>query len=377
MAPLGIAAPAPVEAQSAGAALYVSPAGNDVGPGSADAPWRTLSHALAALHAGDTLMVRGGTYRERVVGVTLQPGTAAQRITVEAAPGERPVVAGLLELDAPDYWTVSGINVTWDPATGKPDEHMVRILNGIGWVFENAELSGARSFAAILVGGTEKARPATWAVRDNCIHDTVPTNGKNQDQLVYVNSGLDAGAGVVERNILFGAHNGAGVKLAGPSSNSGGAARVTVQYNTVYDTAQSVLVGGASFDNVVRRNILLGVGRAEGVVRAFQLTGDGNVLSDNVAGGATRLQFSDTAYRALQDGGGNRFPVDPRFDSVTGCDGFHPRNAVAVAYGRHAAPAPAGRPAHRSSPPAVTWAAVAVGALAGLAVVLRLRRGRR
>jgi hypothetical protein len=46
---------------------FVDPArGDDKAPGTEAAPWRTLAAALPRLKAGDTLYLRGGTYRENV-----------------------------------------------------------------------------------------------------------------------------------------------------------------------------------------------------------------------------------------------------------------------------------------------------------------------
>jgi parallel beta-helix repeat protein len=47
---------------SSSRAVYVSTTGNDRNAGTIGAPWRTLSFAVAQLHAGDTLYIRGGIY---------------------------------------------------------------------------------------------------------------------------------------------------------------------------------------------------------------------------------------------------------------------------------------------------------------------------
>jgi len=286
--------------------------------------------------AGDTLYLRGGSYVERVTAVTLQPGRPDARIVVAAAPGERPVIQGLLEVRDASYWTFDGINVTWDPATGAPDEHMVKLVDGVGWIFRNAEVWGARSYAAVLVAGTVRGRPADWTVEDNCVHDTYPTNDPNQDQLLYVNTGLDAGPGLVRRNLLFDATNGMGVKLGGPAPEDGGAAHVDVRYNSIYNTAQGILVAWGSHDNRIRRNLIANVGPGYGGIRAFELSGRSNVVSDNVVGDAKSLLLEDPGFGRLTDGHGNRFPISPDFDEVQDCHGFRPRNPAAQAYGTDA-----------------------------------------
>ncbi len=69
---------------------FVSAEGSDAGPGTLDRPFRTLPKALAASAAGDSVVLRGGTYpvteNEAVLDV---PG-----ITVTAYPGEVPVFDG-------------------------------------------------------------------------------------------------------------------------------------------------------------------------------------------------------------------------------------------------------------------------------------------
>lgn len=84
---------------STGPTYYLSPGGNDANPGtSPDRPWQTLNKAARELRAGDTLLLRGGTYR---TGNFFQPansGTSDNPITIKAYPNEVPVITG-----APTY----------------------------------------------------------------------------------------------------------------------------------------------------------------------------------------------------------------------------------------------------------------------------------
>src|SRR5262249_25919974 len=80
---------APAGAAAPGGTFYVRPDGSDANPGLADAPsgaWRTLQKAADAARAGDTVVVRPGTY----AGMNRygKPGgTAAAPVRFLADPG--------------------------------------------------------------------------------------------------------------------------------------------------------------------------------------------------------------------------------------------------------------------------------------------------
>jgi hypothetical protein len=314
--------------------VVVAPGGDDDAPGTEQRPWRTLRASLSRLRPGDTLLVRDGRYEEKLDKLSIRPGRPDARITVAAYPGERPVLAGLLSLHRPSYWTVRGLRITW--GRGGPHDHMVKITDGVGWRLEASELWGARSFAALLVAGTRSGEPADWAVAGNCIHDTIATNGPNRDQLVYVNTGLDPGRGLLEGNLLFGAANGSGVKLGGSAEDEGGAAKVTVRHNTIVDTAQGVLVAWRSHDNTIEGNLIGRTGSGYAAVRGFELTGARNVADGTAAFDTTAMIANDDGFRGVQ-AGTNRFPVDPGFGPEAGCDGFRPSAAGLEDVGRGAA----------------------------------------
>lgn len=311
---------------------YVSPTGSDDNQGTApDAPWGTVAHGLASLAPGDTLYLRGGRYVENITGTAIRPATPSAPILVAGYPGEQPLIEGLLWLRDPSWWTLDRITVTWNP--GNPStRHMVKITNGVGWTVRNSEFWGARSYAALLVAGTVRDQPADWTVTGNCIHDTYRSNDVNQDHLIYVNTGVASGRGTIERNVLFNATNGMGVKLGG-SDVTGGSAHVTVTRNTIHNTSQSVLVAGDSHDNSIVGNILSAVGAGYSNVRGYQLQGAGNSMRDNLGHGARSILLNDDGHAGVVDAGGNLFPIDPRFDDTQSCTGFRPLNPAAAGFG--------------------------------------------
>lgn len=84
----------------AGVSLYVAPDGNDQWTGKlatanaekTDGPLATIQAAVNRLQPGDTLWIRGGTYRETVVFP--RNGRATKPITIRACQGEKVVVTG-------------------------------------------------------------------------------------------------------------------------------------------------------------------------------------------------------------------------------------------------------------------------------------------
>ena len=318
------------------AGTYVlAPDGDDDGAGTEADPWRTFDHALPRLQPGDELLVRGGRYRERVRDLDLRPGRPDARISVRAWPGEEPVLAGLLWLDRPSYWTIAGLHVTWDDE-GKANkkDHMVKITDGVGWRLEGSELSNAKSFAALLVASTGGNEPSDWTVSGNCIHGTRKANGTNQDHLVYVNSGTGGGRGVVSGNLLFDAPNGAGVKLGGADDDEGGARDVTVERNTIWGAGQSVLIAWRSEDNVVAENLLGATTRRYAAIRGYRLSGEGNIARGNVAADTEDVLLNDEGHEAIEDGGGNvLLSRSPGFDDTETCKGFRPSEPRAARAG--------------------------------------------
>jgi hypothetical protein len=87
------------------AGYYVAPTGSAGNTGQINSPW-SLAHALshpAAVQPGDTIWLRGGTYKVGALSSTLT-GTAASPIILRQYPGERASIDG--------HWTVKG-GYTW------------------------------------------------------------------------------------------------------------------------------------------------------------------------------------------------------------------------------------------------------------------------
>jgi len=108
MRPLPVASDRPL---ASGPAYYVDPVkGDAAGDGSQGKPWKSIAASVARLKAGDTLVLRAGTYFESVMLELI--GTAKAPITIRSAPGELAIIdAGLREFqDAP--------KTAWEPVAG-------------------------------------------------------------------------------------------------------------------------------------------------------------------------------------------------------------------------------------------------------------------
>jgi hypothetical protein len=97
--------------------VYVAPTGSDHNAGTASAPFATVQHAVDIVHAGGTVLLRGGVYAQRVVlqnvtGVTVAPAAGEHavldgtRLAVPAGRSAMVTIAGSTRV------TVQGLDIT-------------------------------------------------------------------------------------------------------------------------------------------------------------------------------------------------------------------------------------------------------------------------
>jgi hypothetical protein len=301
----------------------VSPTGSDSAAGSASSPFQTLDHALGALRAGDVLVVHGGAYNEQV-DVDAAAGSATKPITVVAAKGERPVVHGLFWLTDPSWWRILGINVTWSDRNSSRD-HMVKITGGHDWLLADAEMWNARSFAAVFVGG----KPSRFELRNLYVHDTQPTNGTNEDHLIYLNTGR--GSGMVDGCLLVGSPNGRAIKVGTPDAGSGQVRNIVIAYNTMVDNLgpSNVQIAFNTSNVKIQHNLMVKSAKNNPNITAFELSGRGNFALDNL--GWESSGVVEHGVDGLADDGGN-IHQNPHLGETAGAR-FVPSGAVAGRFG--------------------------------------------
>jgi parallel beta-helix repeat protein len=102
-----------------GSIYYVSPSGSDDHPGTEAQPWKTIKKAADTLSPGDTVYIKAGIYRERVV--PQNSGNPDHFIVYASYPGDEvtidgsgilvPEWSGLFEVLTKAYIRVSGLRI--------------------------------------------------------------------------------------------------------------------------------------------------------------------------------------------------------------------------------------------------------------------------
>jgi hypothetical protein len=175
--------------------FHVSTSGSDSASGSANAPFRTIARGLQAARSGDTVIVQGGTYAEG----DLLP---ASGVTLQAAPGERPVIQPGRRIDTIIAFGNGVSHVTVDgfvlDGGGPGGERLVQFpvytdKGNSHLTLQNSEVRNG-SASCLLISGSY------WEIRNNHIHhcgrDTTYDHGMyfSGDHSLIIGNRLDNNA---------------------------------------------------------------------------------------------------------------------------------------------------------------------------------------
>lgn len=143
---------------SASSTWYVSASGADGNPGTSSRPWRTFAHAFETMSAGDTLIVKDGTYTERMHDP--RSGTAGAYTVVRAEHDGGAVI--------------DGRNLgEWETALDAYDCRYVRVE---GFKFKGGRADGTGNSAAAL-NGCDHVKLLRCAFFDPSIRSSVEDEG--------------------------------------------------------------------------------------------------------------------------------------------------------------------------------------------------------
>lgn len=196
-----------------GTVRYVDDNGNDSNAGSSSAPFATLAKAVSASAANDTIVVKGGLYRnQRNVSIT----KAGLRII--AAPNETPIFSGSVVQSSTSGWTTEG-SYRYISYTGRPlkegggvsfnsESDMTNLLgDGSGrypdqvWIGNTAldQVSAKSSLGdgkfyvdrqnkRLYMTATDSAKSGIETSRSNPTPENDATNNPDRDRLFSVNA---------------------------------------------------------------------------------------------------------------------------------------------------------------------------------------------
>ncbi|WP_430784966.1 sigma-70 family RNA polymerase sigma factor [Actinoplanes sp. G11-F43] len=105
--------------EATGAEIFVAPNGSDDGDGSRSRPYASIGKAVAVVEPGQTIALRGGTYRPAAPIAITTSGTAEKRITISSYAEEKAVIdardipAGEWAItQRASHWTVQDLEMT-------------------------------------------------------------------------------------------------------------------------------------------------------------------------------------------------------------------------------------------------------------------------
>jgi hypothetical protein len=260
------------------ATYYVATNGNDTWPGTSAQPWATVQYAVQTIAAGDTIIVKPGTYagaRIEFSGSAGAPKTLMAEtvgaVTLNALSSQARH-SGIIEIEnydaAVSYWAIDGfvidgMNHLYRPIDSrstydKPNSHITISDNAVQHAYATGISSGQTHYALI---------------ENNTSHS-------NNEHGTYVNNSSDYG--VLRLNVIS-SPMGCGMHHNGDKSLGGD--------------------GIMSFW-VVEKNIIYGAGTNGGAALNFDGVQDTKVLNnlayDNTAGGVT-LFYTDGSSNCQRD----------------------------------------------------------------------------
>jgi len=257
-----------------------APTGLDLGLGTLEQPFRTVSRLAASLQPGQTGCLRGGTYSG---GLTITRGGLADApVRLQSFPGERAEVTGQVVVTVPSV-EIAGLDLVGTSATGKPSP----VVLASDVLIEDNEITNGNTGDCLTIGDGAH-RVSQVVVRANRIHGcgalpatnfnngisvTFATGTKISGNWIYDNADRgvqlapDADGTRVAGNVIDG--NGEGVMVAGDGSDTSDNNLIEnnlITNSNVRDNLEAFWATPTSTgtNNVVRENCFFGGVRDDG-----------------------------------------------------------------------------------------------------------------
>jgi parallel beta-helix repeat protein len=257
------------------ATFYVSNAGSNASNGSTATPWLTLQYAADHVHAGDTVIVRAGTY----VGFDLQTdGTASNRITFSAEQGvlinqRNARTTDGINLEGADYVTIEGFKIA------------------------GVTRAGIRSVVNhhVIIRNNQADQNGRWGIftgfSDDLLIEGNTCSRSGAEHGIYVSNSGDRP--VIRNNVLWG-NAACGIHMNGDISEGGDGiiSGALVEGNIVYENGAVAGGSGINADGVqnsVFRNNLVFNNHASGISL---------YCIDGAAGSSNNLLINNTVVQA-------------------------------------------------------------------------------
>lgn len=278
-----------VRAQTSGNTYYVSTTGNDSSAGTQAQPWLTIGKAVLNVKAGDTVVIRGGTYQGGQMAKFQNSGTQAKPITFKNYSGEQVII----KMGSGDMF-VCAINPQNPVSWNTPKADFIKFIGSD--VTPHTLTNGVQSKKGIVIQGVEGQQGGVFSSSD-C--DSWEIAGID---FVDVGYGMftfkNNWRGTVEHstdnwyvhdNRVYGFYRESGMQFNGDNNTviNNEIYKVTSRIDTPYGCQNLNFLGDS---NIVRGNTLVGTGstaECTGILLEWDLS-DNNLIEQNKIIDSTR-----------------------------------------------------------------------------------------
>lgn len=310
--------------------FYLAAGGKDGAAGSISSPWLTLRYAVSRLQAGDTLLIRGGTYTGPANVIdseqsTVPSGTSwSNAVKIAAYPGDRVAIqppdgqqAIRLTTSAPHYLIFEGlvldmVNQTRGASQGGPTAiylssgahhnrfSRMEVMSNQGNGIMFSDNNGNSPFNEVLDSsihdngrfpGVNEGYGAYVFTSDNLFQGNVVFNNGGYGLHFFSNKAdSNVSRNVIRNNQVYG--NGTqggtnyGIVVASGQDN-------VISGNTVYDNRGGIMVYERSVNTIIENNTIFGNTPLEGILVEGAI---GTTVRENV------IYANGTDVRDLGDG---------------------------------------------------------------------------